>query len=147
MEFKPDYLGGILNAVGMTLLLVILSMYLSAKGALVVVIATIGFFVVLVAGNKKWIKKVTLDFDKELISLEYPFNLFGPKHRQILFSDIDNVTYFRYMYRTPAHFRITYSGKKLRFRCRGKDSKIVSKKLEVAGIQTDFYHEKEVKYR
>ncbi|GAL69082.1 hypothetical protein JCM19301_2954 [Jejuia pallidilutea] len=74
--------------------------------------------------------------------------MIGANKTQIDFKEIEKVTYYEYMSRTPAHYKIEYNGKKLRFICGGNESEKISSILKINGIETNFYHQKEdVGYR
>ena len=117
-----------------------------ANPILIIGIAVIGFIAIL-SINKKWIKRVILDSESKKIIVRYPLAIIGLKKIEIPFDKIDVVTYYEYMSRTPAHFKIEQNGKKLRFNCNGLDSKKVSSILENDGIKTNFYKRKEVGFR
>ena len=138
MDFEPEYFNGILKAVILTLFISILPIYLTDNWTLIVGFALIGFFAVLFLNNKKWIRKVKLNFEKKKINIKYPFNLVGIKEQEINFSEIDTVTYFEYMSRTPAHIKINYSGKKLRFNCNGIESERISALLKKMALKRIF---------
>ncbi|ASO05429.1 hypothetical protein [Arenibacter algicola] len=147
MEFEPEYFSGILKITILTLLISIVPIYFTENWILIFAVSIIGFLTILVLNNKKWIKKIKLDFENKRIEMKYPFNIIGPKKSEILFTEIDELVYYEYMYRTPAHFKIGYGGKKIRFQCTGTDSKKVSSAFGKLGIKTNFYHKKEVGFR
>ncbi|WP_111309937.1 hypothetical protein [Confluentibacter sediminis] len=146
MEFEPEYFSGILKVLILTLLISILPIYFMANPILIIGISIFAFIAIL-SINKKWIKKVILDSKREKIIVKYPLSIIGLKKTEIPFDKIDIVTYYEYMSRTPAHFKIEQNGKKLRFNCNGLDSKKVSSILENCGIKTNFYNRKEVGFR
>ncbi|MFY0715394.1 hypothetical protein J1D01_17200 [Seonamhaeicola sp. NFXS20] len=146
MEFEPEYFSGILKVLILTLIISILPIYFLVNPILTIGIAVIGFIAIL-SINKKWIKKVILDSESKKIIVRYPLAIIGLKKKEIPFDKIDIVTYYEYMSRTPAHFKIEQNGKKLRFNCNGLDSKKVSSILETYGIKTNFHNRKEVGFR
>tara|TARA_R110000868_G_C10626712_1_gene742804 strand:+ start:67 stop:507 length:441 start_codon:yes stop_codon:yes gene_type:complete len=146
MEFEPEYFSGILKVLILTLLISILPIYFMANPILIVGISIIAFIAIL-SINKKWIKKVILDSENKKVIVGYPLAIIGLKKTEIPFDKIDNVTYYEYMSRTPAHFKIEQNGKKLRFNCNGLDSKKVISILENCGIKTNFYKRKEIGFR
>ena len=147
MEFKPEYFSGILKVLILTLLISILPIYFMVNPILIIGIAIIGFITIFTLNNKKWIKKVILDSENKKIIVSYPLAIIGLKKTEIPFDKIDVVTYYEYMSRTPAHFKIEQNGKKLRFNCNGLESKKVSSVLENHGIKINFYNRKEVGFR
>ena len=148
MEFEPEYFTGILKVLIFTILISVVPIYFTENWTLILGIRIIGFFTILLLNNKKWIKKVKLDFDNKVITLKYPLNLIGKNETEIEFKEIEKVTYYEYMSRTQAHYRIEYNGKKLRFNCDGDESEKISSFLKANGIETYFYHKKkEVGYR
>ena len=148
MEFEPEYFSGILKALILTMLISICPIYITENWTLIFGISIIGFFIIILMTNKKWIKKVKLDFQNKVINIKYPLNLIGANKIQIDFKDIKKVTYYEYMSRTPAHFKIEFNGGKLRFNCGGNESEKISTILKKNGIETNYYHQKkEVRYR
>jgi len=147
MEFEPDYFGGILKIVILTLLVSILPIYLIENKLVVFSLSVIGFIAVLISLNKKWIKKIRLDIKNAELKIEYPMNFIGQKVLTIPFSEISEVVYYDYMYRTPAHFKIIYNEKKIRLNCSGNESEKVNSIFEENGIKINFHHKKEVGYR
>ena len=148
MEFEPEYFSGILKVLILTLLISLVPIYLTENWTLIWGISIIGFFIIIFLNNKKWIKKVKLDFENKVINIKYPLNLIGANKTQIDFKEIEKVTYYEYVSRTPAHYKIEYNGKKLRFNCGGNESEKISSILKINGIETNFYHKKkDVGYR
>ncbi len=142
MEFEPEYFNGILKVLILTILISIVPIYFTENWTLIWGISIIGFFTIMLLNNKKWIKKVKLDFDNRVINVKYPLNLIGTNKTQIKFKEIDKVTYYEYISRTPAHYKIEYNGNKLRFNCGGNESEKISSILKSYGIETNFYHNK-----
>ena len=142
MEFEPEYFNGILKILILTILISIMPIYFTENLTLIWGISIIGFFTIILLNNKKWIKKVKLDFENRVINVKYPLNLIGTNKTQITFKEIDKVTYYEYMSRTPAHYKIEYNGNKLRFNCGGNESEKISSILKTYGIETNFYHKK-----
>ncbi|NRD24953.1 hypothetical protein HNV10_17010 [Winogradskyella litoriviva] len=148
MEFEPEYFSGILKVLILTMLVSIVPIYFTENWTLILGVSLIGFLAIILLNNKKWIKKVTLDFENKVICIKYPLNLIGANKTQIEFKEIEKVTYYEYMSRTPAHYKIEYNAGKLRFNCGGNESEKISSNLKTYGIETNFYNKKkEVGYR
>ncbi|CAM1346847.1 hypothetical protein [Tenacibaculum insulae] len=150
MEFEPEYIGGIGKILILTLLISVLPNYFlqNENPYLLFGIAIIVFPIILNLKNKKWIKRVKIDSKNAEIRIEYPINYFGKKKLNLSYSKIKKATYYEYMYRTPAHYKIEYNDGKLRFECSEKESEKINSILEKKGIKTVFYHKKEnVRFR
>jgi hypothetical protein len=147
MEFEPEYFSGILKVTILTLIITILPIYFTENPLLIFAVSLVGFLTILLVSNKKWIKKVIIDSKNKKITFKYPVNIIGIKKTEIAFDKIDSVTYYEYMYRRPAHFKIEYNGKKIRFNCDGNDSQKANSILKENGIKIDFYNRKKVGFR
>ena len=150
MEFEPEHIVGISKVLILTLLISILPIYfLEIENQYIFfIISFIIFFVVLIMKNKQWIKSVKIDPKKAEFRIEYPMNLIGNKKTTFSFSEIKKATYYEYMYRTPAHYKIEFNIGKIRFDCSGNESEKINLILEKGRIKTNFYHKKEdVGYR
>ncbi|WP_299782970.1 hypothetical protein, partial [uncultured Formosa sp.] len=150
MEFEPEYISGIGKVLILTLLISFLPNYFleNENPYLLFGISIILFLIILNLKNKKWIKRVKIDSKRAEFRIEYPMNLIGNKKMNLSFSEIEKATYYEYMSRTPAHYKIEFNGGKLRFNCSGNESEKISSILKTNGIETNFYHqEKEVGYR
>ena len=150
MEFEPEYIIGISKVLILTLLISILPIYFFAIENIFIlsIISIIFFFFILILKNKRWIKRVKIDSEKAEFRIEYPMNLIGNKKMNLLFSEIEKATYYEYMSKTPAHYKIEFNGGKLRFNCSGNKSEKISSILKTNGIKMNFYHQKkEVGFR
>ena len=148
MEFEPEYFSGILKVLILSILISIVPIYFTENWTLILGISIISFLTIILLNNKKWIKKIKLDFDNKVIYIKYPLNLIGTNENQIEFKEIEKVTYYEYISRTPAHYKIEYNGRKLRFNCGGNESVKISSIFKTYGIETNFYHKrKDVGYR
>jgi hypothetical protein len=150
MEFEPEYIIGIIKILVLTLLIYFLPIYFFEieNQFILFILSIIIFFGILNLKNKQWIKRVKIDSIKAELIIEYPMNLIGNKKMNLSFSQILKATYFEYLYRTPAHYKIEFNGGKLRFNCTEDQSEKINLILEKNGIKTTFYHKKEkVKFR
>ena len=148
MEFEPEYFNGIIKVLILTMLISLVPINFIENWTLILGISIISFLALILLTNKKWIKKIELDFKNKVIFIKYPLNLIGTNQTRIEFTEIEKVTYYEYMSRTPAHYKIEYNGKKLRFNCGGNESEQISSILKTYGIETNFYNKKkEVGYR
>jgi len=145
MEFEPEYINGISKVLMLTLLISIFPIYfLEIENPYILfTISLIVFIIILILKNKKWIKRVKINSKKEEFIIEYPINLIGNKKMNLSFSEIGKATYYEYMSRTPAHYKIEFKREKLRFNCSGKESEKLNFILNEKGIKTNFYHKKE----
>lgn len=137
MEFEPEYINGISKILMSTLLISIVPIYFFEieNPYIIFVISLILFILILILKNKKWIKRVKIDSKKAEFRIEYPMNF--------LFSEIGKATYYEYMSKTPAHYKIEFKSEKLRFNCSGNESEKINLILNEKGIKTNFYHKKE----
>ncbi|UKM66609.1 hypothetical protein GSB9_03199 [Flavobacteriaceae bacterium GSB9] len=147
MKFEPEYFRGMLKVFTLTLLITMLSFNFTNNPIIIILFSILVFLIILILNNKKWIKKVIIDFETKKITVKYPLNLIGVKKADIPFDKIKVVTYYDYMYRTPAHFKIEYFGKTLRFNCNKITSKKICSIFENNGIKTIFYNNNNVGFR
>lgn len=147
MEFEPEYYSGFIKVFTLTLLISILPIYFIENKIIIQAIIAIVFLTILILKNKKWIKKIQINFINTEIKVEYPLCFLGQKRITVLFSEINKIVYYDYLYRTPVHFIIEFSNQILRLDCNEKESKKVSFSLKNNGIETKFYNNKEVGYR
>lgn len=150
MEFEPEYTSGISKVLILTLLIYFLPIYFFEieNQFILFILSIIIFFVILTLKNKQWIKRVKIDSIKAKLLIEYPMNFIGDKKMNLSFSQILKATYYEYMSRTPAHYKIEFNGGKLRFNCTENQSEKINLILEKNGIKITFYQKKEkVKFR
>ena len=147
MQSEPQYFSGILKVFILTLLITLLPIYFIENKTVIFLIFIVGFLIILLLKNKKWIKRIKVDSKTAKINIEYPLNFVGPKKTTIDFTKINKVVYYEYMYRTPAHFKIELNDKTLRFNCDGNESEKLSNIFKDNGIETNFYNKKEVGFR
>ncbi|NRD22365.1 hypothetical protein HNV10_03875 [Winogradskyella litoriviva] len=147
MQFEPQYFSGILKVLILTLLMCLFPIYFIENKVLIFLIFIVGFSAILFLKNKKWINRIKIDSKNSKINIEYPLNLLGQKNETINFSEISKVVYYEYISRTPAHFKVELNDKTFRFNCNRSESELVNKIFKDYGIETNFYHKKEVGFR
>jgi len=83
--------------------------------------------------NKKWFKTIFI-YDYTL-EIKYLFE----KDDVINLTELKKITYYKYLSKTPAHFKIYYKNKVLRFDCNEEKARILSAFLLQKGKVTSFY--------